>query len=252
MCKLININLLKGHLKSLKFRVKYRLNRIKRKKQLVVVGDSHCRYYRYLQSNIPLSNIEIQVLSIRGATASGMANPDSETRAMNFFQDSLNNISPQDPILFSLGEVDCGFSIWIKAKNDPIKARDFADASIEKLVDFISQYISKGIPVFVGTVPLPTVVDWGDWDGPIDSFRRKVTASFEDRTELTKYYNAKLRELSKEKGFTFFDFEQELLCENSKFIDQKFVNQDIVEIHLNNHVIAPILREKISLMTLLI
>jgi hypothetical protein len=56
------------------------------------------------------------VCIVGGATAQGAVNPNSKTDALAIFQKKIKYTNA-DNILIMLGEVDCGYLIWVRSKD---------------------------------------------------------------------------------------------------------------------------------------
>ena len=102
------------------------------------------------------------VCAVGGATAQGVVNPNGKTNALNIFKNKINS-SHADKILIMLGEVDCGFIIWVRSKRYNISVDEQINNSINNLFKFIDNiintttYTNQDI-IICGSV-LPTIKD---------------------------------------------------------------------------------------------
>jgi hypothetical protein len=150
-------------------------------------------------------------------------------------------------LLFELGEVDCGFVIWYRAKkyNDSIEnqlAR--AKANFEK---FLKETADKGFDkIIIMSAALPTILDNQDF-GEIATARAEVKATQLERTELTFRYNEQMKALCDECGFQFLDVSSVTIDASTGLIQSKFRNKDPLNHHLDDEawseVIIPQLNE---------
>jgi hypothetical protein len=210
---------------------------------LNVLGDSHAGYFRVIERQNPLAKTRIRVFSITGATASGLLNPNSRTKAQVAFKLILQLIKKRNIILFQLGEVDCGFLIWMKAKRAQTDPFNEAERCIERYMKFLEWTMKIGFSkIIVSTVPPPTIAHWESWRGPIAHLRRQVTASLEMRSRVTSYFNAQLRDGAERLDYLFLDVEDQYCDPDTKLVRRALVNEDNHEIHLNSERASRILK----------
>jgi hypothetical protein len=67
----------------------------------------------------------------------GMANPNSKTNALIYFNKKLKTMSRNDYYVFVLGEVDCGFLIFYRAKKYNISINSQLNLSIYNYQKFL-------------------------------------------------------------------------------------------------------------------
>ena len=109
-------------------------------KNIIVCGDSHTCVFRFM--NKKQKNIHFDVCKVSGATSQGMVNPNSKTNALPIF---INKIKKKkaDKIIIMLGEVDCGFVIWVRSKRYNISVDNQIENSTENLFKFIEKIINN-------------------------------------------------------------------------------------------------------------
>jgi len=209
--------------------------------KLTIVGDSHTRYFCYMAKHHPLEHTMLRVFNVTGATASGLANPNSKTRAVWAFKTLLRRVPDKENLLIQLGEVDCGFVIWMRAANLP-EACQHADAVLERYLEFVQWTKKSGFQnIYLSTVSPPTISDWSGWRGPVAHMRRQVTAGIEDRAALTCYFNSRLRMFSGD-DYKFLDVEDGWADQNGYTLEP-FVCETPGDLHLANAPSSEILRE---------
>ena len=222
-----------------------RFRRWRGKRILYCFGDSHIHMYRHTILQGHLKNTIIRSTCARGATAYGIANPHSRSKALSIFQQRLRSVSSRDDLLFMLGEVDCGSLIWYRSAESGQPAEALVEESLDHYQAFLSSVIGLGFDkLIVSTIPLPTIFD-NPPIGETDRVRHEVPASLAQRTELTLRYNARLREYCQQTGLRLLDFEAELLDESSGAMRQEFLRSDPLDHHLAFLAFAPVLAARL-------
>ena len=155
-------------------------------KNIIVCGDSHARVFKFM--NTKQKNIHFDVCIVSGATAQGMINPNSKTNALPIFINKIEKSKKADKIIIMLGEVDCGFLIWVRSKKYNISVDKQIENSTENLFKFIEKIInnfsySKEDIIVAGSV-LPTIKDSTN-KKYLSGARSKVDVSQKVRTAKT-------------------------------------------------------------------
>jgi hypothetical protein len=198
---------------------------------LVGIGDSHVGVvqkavdYGYLRA-------AVSTCLVRGATAQGLHNPNSKTDAMRVFRDRCAQARDWQILVFSLGEVDCGFVIWYRAEKHGVSVGSQVQRSLAGYRDLLARQLAAGFRTMALSVPLPTIEDGQDW-GEIANARREVQASQRDRTELTLDYNARLRSTCEEVGAEFLDVTTPTLDPASGLVRSEYLNEVRTDHHLH-------------------
>lgn len=79
----------------------------------------------------------IRAVAVQGATIFGLANPNSSTSALPIFKKELGN-TPRDTIItLLLGEIDCGFLIWLRSKQKGTSISDEMQESLNRYENFV-------------------------------------------------------------------------------------------------------------------
>lgn len=213
--------------------------------RLRCLGDSHINVMSYLAEKGLLCGIGIEVLMVPGATNMGLANPNSKTNALNLFNDFIDQAKPEDILVFCLGEVDCGFVIWWRAEKLGTPVSEQFELSLGNYKKLLKRASQKVRGVIVLSAPLPTIMDGQDW-GEIANLRREVQTPKIERTQLTITYNKKLKAFCKRNGFSFVDMVPRTLDASTGLVDERFLNPDPCDHHLNNDVQCPIMARLIK------
>ena len=209
------------------------MNLKQKKYNVLLFGDSHLRENIY-PLNYTYENIFFDCCWVSGATAQGAVNPTSKTNALNIFIDKIKKISlvDYDIVGTMLGEVDCGFVIWYRAKKYNISIDEQLSTTINNLFSFVTDYILKhkknNEVVVLGSV-LPTITD--DSCGNVAHLRSTINVSQQDRTKLTLKYNNILKTKCSELGINYADITDETISDTG-CVDKKFLSNDPANHHL--------------------
>jgi hypothetical protein len=223
----------------------YGMARRRDKEILLCLGDSHCDAFIAIRHRKLLAKTWLNVLPVGGATARGMSNPDSMTRALPTFERFIARIPPGAPVLFCLGEVDCGYLLWSLAERDGTDVKDEATRSLDALFAFLDDLRGRSSrTILLTTVPLPTIVDLARWKG-LDGARGSVKADIAARTELTRWFSQQLRTRAAEHDCRLVDYEEDILDPRTGLVAARFVNPDPHNHHLDYGPLSPILADKL-------
>lgn len=175
-------------------------------REVLVLGDSHAQVFRYRRLRRAIPGVFFDVVSVGGATASGLANPNSKTQAYPLFRRALASSRAKVAVVV-LGEVDTGFVIWYRAQKyqEPVAA--MLEAAVINYARFLAELQERGMQVMVISTPLPTIRDDNDW-GEVANQRREVRVPLRERTELTLEFNRRMREVCQQAGLTYIDLDQ--------------------------------------------
>ncbi len=154
--------------------------------EILVLGDSHSPIFNHPLFREKFPNRCFNVLTVIGATASGLENPNSTTQAYPVFSEAVRQTAARQ-IIVMLGEVDTGFVIWYRAQKYQESVAAMMDKAVASYSRFLTELKMRFEVVCIST-PLPTIQDGNDW-GDIANARREVTASQVERTALTLEFN---------------------------------------------------------------
>lgn len=200
----------------------------------LVFGDSHTEVFKY--ANIKQTKYKFDVCTVQGATAQGVVNPNSKTDALKIFTDTLFkvNIKKYKKFMIMLGEVDCGFVIWVRSKKYNISIDSQINTCIVNLFNFLKNIVelqfNKNDIIIIGSI-LPTIKDNTD-KRFLNGARRDVDASLKERIKKTLEYNNKLKKECNISGYKYIDITNEIY--NGEFVNEKYLNEDPYNHHLDN------------------
>jgi len=201
--------------------------------KILCCGDSHTRIFNYC--NTRQKKFVFDVCIVSGATAQGAVNPNSKTNALNIFEKEIKS-NCADKILIMLGEVDCGFIIWVRSKKYNINVDDQINISVNNLFTFIDNiilnksYRNKDI-IICGSI-LPTIKDSTD-KKILNGARSEVDVSQLERTIKTIEYNNILRKRCDIYGYNYIDITNNIIGKDG-IVKNEFLNSNPADHHLDN------------------
>jgi len=216
-----------------------------------IVGDSHVEAF-VLAKQVGLIDRPCQVTAVGGATAVGLRNPNSVTDALQTFRAALLPRRPGVTPVIHLGEVDCGFVIWYRAKAHGESVEDQLARSISAYFAFVDDLIAAGYPSVVITgASLPTIRD-GENFGDVANKRREVSTPLADRMDLTIEYNRRLAAEASSRRLPFIDIAPLVIDSANGLVADNFRNADPTDHHLDPNKTAPLWAEQLKRTALLL
>jgi hypothetical protein len=210
---------------------------------VVVLGDSHAGVFGRIRDQHLLARTSLRVVTVSGATARGLANPNSTTDALARFDAALRTVPRSRRTLVMLGEVDCGFLCWYLADRDQTTVEAQLEVSWARHRRYLEALLADGRRrVGLASVFPPTVEDYATWTG-LRNERRQVTASLEERTTLTLAYNARLRRWADQHGCAYLDLDPALIDPATGILRDGFRNPDPTDHHLDPEPLARVVAE---------
>ena len=192
--------------------------------KLIGMGDSHIDNFTFFCA---------ATCRIPGATAYGLLNSDSDTRARETFKNFILSFPKYIPLL-CIGEVDCNSLPWRAGYNRSAEASIYQ--SIENLFVFLDEFNCKFI---LPSVTLPTVESF-----KLLGVRTLVTSNKEERTLLVKLYNALLMNKSREYGHYYLDITSKTVGSDG-LINEDFIKSNS-DVHLNPTKLYTIIRDSLD------
>lgn len=215
--------------------------------KLLFLGDSHIGLMKFGGAQGLYEPFEYEVCMASGATASGLQNLNSFTRAGEKFKEFIKVHPKNSEIVIQLGEVDCGILIWLKSQERKINPENQMLISLQSYQEFLKEIVDMGYKnIIVTSATIPTIND-EDSVGEVISIRRqKVNATFKERTLLTLKFNSELNNICAELGIKFIDATEEFLDTENMLCNSKFRNKDKTDHHMDNNSASVIWAEKIN------
>ena len=206
---------------------------------ILVLGDSHIDVFRF--SNKKTKYFNFITVEVPGATAMGSTNPNSETNALNIFTDILEKYKTEleqkiHYVMIMLGEVDCGFVIWVRSKKYNISIEEQLNLSISNYQCFIKnvilKYFNPNQVILLGSI-LPTIKDNTD-KRFLNGVRSEVDTPLKKRIETTLQYNNNLLFISKELNTYYIDITNNIINDKHSCVKKEYLNTNPYNHHLDN------------------
>lgn len=201
--------------------------------KILCCGDSHSGVFSYCNGR--QNKFVFDVCIVSGATAQGVVNPNSKTDALKIYEKKINS-TRSDKILIMLGEVDCGFVIWVRSKKYNISIDDQINISVNNLFTFVDNiiatknYTNKDI-IICGSI-LPTIKDNTD-KKKLAGARSEVDVSQLERTKKTIEYNNLLKINCHKYGYNYIEIVDDILGKDG-IVKDEFLNSNPNDHHLDN------------------
>lgn len=187
------------------------------REEVLVLGDSHSAVFRHPLFRASFPRHIFRIVSVGGATASGLKNPNSNTQASAVYADAMQRSKARRAIVL-LGEVDTGFVIWYRAEKYRVPVEDMFEVAVAQYLQFIEQVSARYRVICIST-PLPTIVDGQDW-GEVANARREVSTTQRERTALTLQFNARICDACRQRGVEYLSFDESSLGANGLVLDR--------------------------------
>lgn len=210
--------------------------------EILVLGDSHSPVFNHPQFKETFPNLSFKVITVIGATASGLDNPNSTTQAYPIFREAMKN-SIAKRVIVMLGEVDTGFVIWYRAQ----KYNEYVATMMDKAISCYSHFLLElktQFEVICISTPLPTIQDNNDW-GEIANARREVKATQVERTTLTLEFNRTMQQFCKQHGICYLMLDNESLGKNG-IVKTALLNSNPQDHHYDAQIYAALLVKKLA------
>lgn len=198
-------------------------------KNIIVLGDSHVSVFRsdLIKSIFP--ETEFKVVNVNGATASGLENPNSITKAYTVFNDAIKDDN-ESRIIIMLGEVDTGFVIWYRSQKYNIPIENSLEITVKTYFSFI-QSIKNPERLIIISAPLPTIKDGQDW-GEVANLRKEINATQKERTDLTILFNSTIESMCLKSSIKFLNLDPYIIGSDG-LIKKQFFSKNRLNHHYN-------------------
>jgi len=213
--------------------------------KILCCGDSHTKVFEYC--NKKQNEFVFDVCIVGGATAQGSVNPNSRTDALRIFRNKIMN-THADKILIMLGEVDCGFIIWVRSTKYNISVDEQINNCVKNLFAFINNILEttnyKKEQIIVAGSILPTIRDSTD-KKYLNGARSEVDVSQLERTTKTIEYNNKLKTKCAQYGFNYIDITDDIINDEG-IVKSCFLSKNPYDHHLNDEITYDLWLSKIK------
>lgn len=210
--------------------------------KVYILSDSHGEFFKHINFRTLLLTPEFNI--VPGATASGLANPNSKTQARKKFFNVIEKISKKDFVFFELGEVDCGFTLWFlhEQRNTPLE--QLFDKAIKNYTDILLKAKEKTNRIIVFSAILPTIKD-GTAFGPVANFRKDIKASQKVRTQLTLRFNQEIKNFCKQSRLVYIDLDKKMLDKKTGLIKNYYLNDNPADHHTNPIKTSKVIKQRL-------
>jgi len=244
-------NKAKNTVRYRRFVVSGRLSEQRYKKKgikiLHMFGDSNGRlFFGHVARSRELKKTVLWVWGVRGATAYGLANPNSKSGALQFYEKVLRKVPRNHYLLFQLGEGDCGKLIWLRAKAKGTPVEEQLQLTLSNYRNYISSLLERGYSnILLAEAPPPS-------NEPIPVFREVheyeslipesgEIATQKDITSITSRFNSALEEFcTTNPQLGFLSIEQDIVDSVTGVVDPRFLYKDRQDHHLDPAALTPL------------
>lgn len=213
------------------------------RRDIFCLGDSHVCVWNYVDMLAGFVDRRFVPYAVPGATALGLANPNSRTDAFNQFRRILTKLPHRTNVVVNIGEVDCGFLIWFLAQRTGTPVAEYFGRALDSYKAFLEKAAEMGHLITVVAAPLPTLPDAAEGTfGEVSAARSAVKVPRKDRTDLTIRWNRTLEKFCEDRGFRFLATDSWLLNPQTGQIRDIYMNPNPADHHLDQHNYALALR----------
>lgn len=207
------------------------------KQRVLVLGDSHAGVFRNKIFRKKIKRIGFQVLSVGGATVSGLKNPNSVTNAVEKYTAELRKYRGKIVVVM-LGEVDTGFTIWFYAEKHGCNIDESYTRACENYKMFLLG-VRAGFETVVISAPLPSIED-GDLLGEVANLRKSIKASQAERIKLTVRFNQEIEVFCLDNDIMYLNLDTDCLNPFGG-IRKEYLNHDPKDHHYNQNAFAKLI-----------
>ncbi|MBL6986827.1 MAG: SGNH/GDSL hydrolase family protein [Methylobacter sp.] len=210
--------------------------------EILVLGDSHTPIFKHPLFKEKFPKLFFNVLTVIGATASGLENPNTKTQAYPIFKAAIEQ-STAKQVVVMLGEVDTGFVIWYRAQKHQESITSMMDKAVTSYSRFLAELNMRFEVVCIST-PLPTIQDNNDW-GEVANARKEVTATQLERTELTLEFNRIMQRFCTQNNIRYLMLDHLSIGEHG-IVKAELLNRNCADHHYNAEPYSKLLVEGLA------
>jgi capsule polysaccharide export protein KpsC/LpsZ len=192
---------------------------------ILCIGDSHIRVFENKLFKKFFKDYHFNIIYVPGASAYGLGNKNSKTKAYTIFKNALNTYRYKK-IFITLGEVDCAYTIWAKYKRDDSDIDKLLETSIQRYKSFLEE-ISEFAEVVVLETPLQTVKKDTNCDDSISGIRKSIDITRKEKIKLTLKFNREIKNwIKNKKNIKFLEYEKFVYNKKTKDIRKWILNSN--------------------------
>ncbi len=201
--------------------------------RILVLGDSHSTVFKGATSD---RSIAFTNFMVTGASAQGSVNPHSKTNALQVFKQALEQYAVgHHACMVMLGEVDCGFVIWYRAKKYSVSVSSQLDRALRNYEQFLLEVVEQKFrpsEILICCVVPPVIKDSTD-SRFLKGERASISTSQLERTKLTVKFNERIREMCNRRNYKFIDIYGLLVDKSTELVDDRFLSDNPYNHHLD-------------------
>ena len=209
---------------------------------LHVIGDSHLLPLNNLKLN---KQFKILMCVVQGATASGLKNPRSQTLSGPIFENYLQNISKNDWVIIHLGEVDCGFVMWVRSERENISIEEQSNITLENYKHLLIKIKNKTDKIILINI-LPQSIKDGTKIGDIANLRGSIKANQKQRMNLTNKMNTDLLKICSDLNINYFNLNKYFIDNETGLLKDFFYNSNPEDHHLEPYKFLEIIQSELN------
>ena len=211
--------------------------------EVLVLGDSHAAVFNHSLMRLKFGRYHLNVVSVGGATASGLENPNSKTQAFQRFKQALAT-TRAEKVIVMLGEVDTGFVIWYRAGRSGVSVPEALEKALLNYQRLLTEIKSLGLSPICVSTPLPTIRDGSD-KGKIANERKSISASQRERTKLTLRFNREMERFCCSEGIVYINLDADSLGSDG-LVKAELLNRNALNHHYEKRTFARMLSGRVS------
>lgn len=174
-------------------------------KRVLAIGDSHIRVFEHPFFRLFFPRTHFRVVYVPGASASGIANVNSLTRAYTIFKSALEE-GGYDEIIVTLGEVDAAYAIWKRAETQQSEPMTIVEDVVGKYQQFLLS-LSEYAPTRVLSAPMQTIKDYSNCADETSKIRASINIPIQMRIGFTVELNHRLKLFCHENSINYLDLD---------------------------------------------
>lgn len=189
--------------------------------RILVLGDSHTEVFNGYTGKEYI----FEQFRCHGATARGSINPNTKTNSLSIFKKGLKSKKAKR-VIICLGEVDCGYLIWLKNKETKQPIDELMNESIDNLIKFIETEVYpyyKPEEINIMSV-IPQVIEDMTNSKFLNGDRSNVNISIHRRNSLTNKWNDRLEQECKIRNWKFIDINHRIVEDDKVKLEYRFQN----------------------------
>ena len=217
--------------------------------RLIVFGDSHAMYFRYRAAMDGPGGTHghlLEVHDIGGATAYGLANPESGSGSGAVIRRRLKARPVYARLLFFFGEVDCRRAAWAAAAKLGRPIDWVIEDAVARYIGFIDALAAEGHGPISVVGPILPVTDDARLADVVRNDPRVTMVSQAERTRVTDRFHALARLACAERGWGWMDIAGAMRDPATGLAAATFTGDDPWDAHARMDVTAACLAEALG------